>query len=188
MFSIKYQITSSISDYINGGHMRYWNSKKFARLLFPSLLLVMLSGCLEVAYDTGRLAKIEGERQAWKRLANNGDAEAQYKLGHLYCCGERPYKNNVEALRWWCDAAKNGQRDAMLEVGKLYESSADYKGSIIPQDHQLAYMFYSLAMDHQNPDAEEYRDNITRSLTAEQISDAHVMMKLWPRFECKISR
>ena len=129
-----------------------------------------------------------GKSEAMKALALKGDVEAQYNLGKLYCCGERPEFDNVEALKWWCMAAKSGQRDAMFEVGKLYETSNEYKGSIIPKDNVMAYAYYTLSHQNGNEDGRKPASKIKSALSKEDLKNAEYMLERWPVIGCEISR
>lgn len=159
------------------------------RLMFAiTISALLLSGCLEEVYDGAGFMKDWSYRQYIKDKAASGDANYQYRAGKLFCCGERPEYDNVEALRWFCEAAKNGQRDAMFEVGKMYETASKYKGEIIPKDDVQAYVFYTLAVQHDSSDAVTYRDKLAEKLTIEQIGKAGVLLERWPAIHCKHTR
>ena len=70
-------------------------------IIVITIAVLMLSGCVEAVYDSARFVKSVSQKETWKTLALQGDAEAQYRVGGLYCCGERPEYDNVKALRWW---------------------------------------------------------------------------------------
>ena len=55
--------------------------------------------------------------------AANGDAEAQYKLGHnlIYEYGKDQRKNQAEALIWFLKAATQGHVSAQYACGLMYE-------------------------------------------------------------------
>ncbi len=123
-----------------------------------------------------------------KTKALGGDAEAQYHLGKLYCCGETPEFDNVEALRWWCKSAKGGQRDAMYEVGKLYETSHKYKGSIIPRNNVFAYTYYKKSYDNGNDKAQESMDRVYKELSKDDKDNATYLLEQWPVIGCEVTR
>ncbi len=149
---------------------------------------LLLSGCIEMLYDGAKIGKRKAELHAWKFKAEDGDVEAQYKVASLYCCGERPYYDNIEALKWYCKAAKNGQRDAQFEVAQQYENTVNYKGSIVPKDDVLAYSYYTLAEKNHHPDAAEYRARLEEDLTEEQMTEAKVLVERFPRIWCENPR
>lgn len=56
------------------------------------------------------------------RKANSGDASAQYRLGKIYNSTKyNQPRDSAKALYWWNIAAKNGNLDAKLILGALYE-------------------------------------------------------------------
>ena len=60
-------------------------------------------------------------RAAWGPLASNGDAQAQYYLGHLYAKGEGVDKDPVQALHWFRAAAEQGESYGQFALGYVYE-------------------------------------------------------------------
>lgn len=169
------------------------NYTKFLKTILKTQIVtiisvVFLSGCIEILYDSARLTKKKAEIQTWLFLANDGDVEAQYKVGSLYCCGERPYYNNVEALKWWCSAAKAGQRDAQFEIGRMYEDNTDYKGSPVPVDMVLAYVYYSIALNNHHKEVPEYLKRIEKKLSDDEKKEAETLIKRFPRIWCENPR
>jgi len=163
--------------------------KKISRVILIAVIPVfILSGCMEILFDGARLSKKKAEIQTWLYLAKDGDVEAQYKVGSLYCCGERPYYNNIEALKWWCTAAKKGQRDAMFEIGKIYDETTNYKGSIVPKDPVLSYTYFSLALLNDHTASSDYIARIKSKLSEEELKEAETLIKRFPRIWCENPR
>ena len=54
-------------------------------------------------------------------LAEAGDAEAQYRLGHMYEWGKGVEHDSVEAVYWWLRAAEAGHYTAQRKLGELGE-------------------------------------------------------------------
>ena len=48
----------------------------------------------------------------YRKAAEQGDAEAQYKLGGCYLDGEGVARDKTEALKWWRKAAEQGHEEA----------------------------------------------------------------------------
>lgn len=159
----------------------------FTRTVSILLAGALLAGCNETVFHFARFSRDETERLVWKQWAQNGDVEAQYKLGSLYCCGEKPDYHNQEALRWFCAAAKKGQRDAMLEVGKFYEGVYNIKGSSIPQNDVRALAYYQLALERQNHAAKGPIARMEGKLNEEQRKEAGELAKDWPNIPCRDS-
>ncbi|MCB2081458.1 MAG: sel1 repeat family protein [Rickettsiales bacterium] len=151
-------------------------------------VVLTLSACIENIYKAAEWTMDIGESEAWKTQALQGDAEAQYKVGQLYCCGERPRYDNIKALYWFCMAAKQGQRDAMFEVGNMYENEHRYKGSVIPRDPVLAYTYYMLAVAQGNDGAVSPYNMLKETLTNEEQDRATAIFKQWPNIPCEVTR
>jgi len=88
----------------------------------PVLLvaLVVLAGCrLGFAEDRD----IEHLRTA----AEQGDAEAQYKLASVYAKGNGVSRDDVRSVHWMRKAAENGHAEAQDKVGGLYDNISTYE-------------------------------------------------------------
>lgn len=59
--------------------------------------------------------------------AKQGNAEAQYSLGHLYESGEGITRNYAEALQWYRKAAEQGFTLAQNNLGFMYENGQGVK-------------------------------------------------------------
>ena len=55
-----------------------------------------------------------------KRAAEQGDSEAQYKLGCCYDSGNGVKIDPQEAMSWWTKAAKQNNPKAQYELGEYY--------------------------------------------------------------------
>ncbi len=152
------------------------------------LFALPLAGCIETLYNVGDFLGDAAQLQPWKKLALDGDVEAQYKVGTAYCCGDRPKHDNVKALYWWCQAAKQGQRDAQFQVGKMYDSASQYKGNIIQQNPVLAFTYYSLAEKNGNNEAVGFKQKLSGVLSAAQKQEAAALLEEFPNIACEVER
>ena len=57
----------------------------------------------------------------WKLLAEQGIAEAQYKLALMYSRGEGISRDDKEAVKWYRLAAEQGIAGAQSNLGLMYE-------------------------------------------------------------------
>jgi TPR repeat protein len=55
----------------------------------------------------------------WRPLAEQGDADAQYRLGVLYANGYGVPKDYVQARQWYEKAAAQGNTIAQYNLGRL---------------------------------------------------------------------
>jgi TPR repeat protein len=129
---------------------------------------------------------LEGADAAWERrdfatalpllrpLADQGNADAQMKLGFMYVTGEGIPQNYVEAVKWFHLAADQGQANAQCFLGLIY-----FEGHGVPQDYVSAYMWLSLAAAGGIEDAAEYRHALTAKMTPTQVAEAQRLAREW---------
>ena len=84
----------------------------------------------------------EMEWALWKQSAEEGDAEAQYKLGRCYANGLGVEIDMVEAVRWFTLAAEQGDAMAQCALGNCY-----YYGYGVDHDCMKAIEWYVEAAD-----------------------------------------
>ncbi|UWZ96829.1 J domain-containing protein [Vibrio splendidus] len=87
----------------------------------------------------------------YSQSADNGNGDAQFKLGEWYLAGISVEQDNKLALEWFIKAALQGNKQAPLKVAKIYESSLD-KELLLPLD--AAQLWYEAALEN-NPNAED---------------------------------
>jgi TPR repeat protein len=90
-----------------------------------------------VAYDTGDYATA---LQEWQPLAEQGDAQAQFRLGFMYKIGNGVVQDDAEATRWFLLAAEQGYQDAQMKLGLDYAY-----GLGVVQDDTESTKWYLLA-------------------------------------------
>ena len=86
-------------------------------------------------------------------LANQGNAEAQYKLASMYYDGTGVWRgpNLEEAARWFKLAAENGLPKAQNKLGDLYSNVVEMTG--VAHDDKEAVRWYKLAVAKGHPEA-----------------------------------
>ena len=77
-----------------------------------------------------------------RRLAEAGDAHAQFELGEAYHKGEGVPQDYAEALNWYRNAAEQSHLYAITNLGDMFES-----GEGVAQDHLEAFHWYRRAAD-----------------------------------------
>lgn len=77
--------------------------------------------------------------------AEQGDADACYKLGDKYRKGEDVEKNCSEAIKWYTKAAEQGNANAQNALGDMY-----YNGAEIGHNYTEAVKWYNKAADQGN--------------------------------------
>ena len=107
----------------------------------PQLRMTVVVAAVVAATAVGASAQHEPVEQLHV-LAEQGDVEAQYKLGRIYANGEGVPRNGSEAVRWYRLAADQGNVNAQYRLGNMY---ADGKG--VFRNDVEAVGWYRLAAD-----------------------------------------
>jgi len=76
------------------------------------------------------------------KLAEQGEAEAQYLLGNRYSIGYGVSQDYKEAVRWYQKAAEQGCANAQYNLGVAYST-----GQGVPQDYKKAVKWYRKAAE-----------------------------------------
>ena len=108
-------------------------------------------------------------------LAEQGDADAQSLLGHMYAAGDGVPQNYAEAAKWYREAADQGEARAQASLGSAYIS-----GQGVPKDFILAYMWLNLSAARGVQEAAISRDIISEEwMTPAQIAEAQKLTREW---------
>lgn len=126
------------------------------------LLLGLLAGPGHAAdCHVAQQAYAEGDYAAalleWQALAESDHAHSQLMIGSLHFNGEGVAQDQVEAARWFRQAADNGSADAALQLAQMY---ADGKG--VAQDPAVAQYWRSKAAELGQTDEVECHSSIRR--------------------------
>jgi hypothetical protein len=156
------------------GH-NFWRSRAMARAFWAIFFSFMLLSSFAARAAAGPLEDAAAfERRDFatavrllRPLADQGNAEAQMKLGFMYAAGEGIRRDYVEALKWFRLAADQGQANAQCFLGLMY-----FEGRGVPQDYVSAYMWLNLAVAGGIEDAAEYRHALTAKMTPAQVAEA----------------
>ena len=84
-----------------------------------------------------------------QRLANQGDAEAQFNLGWMYYQGEGVRQDYAKAFEWYKKVANQGDSNAQFVLGLLY-----YKGEGVRQDYAKAAQWFLKVANQGDSDAQ----------------------------------
>ena len=87
----------------------------------------------------------ESEREAakwYRKAAEQGNADAQYRLGFMYAHGKGVEKDEVEAARWYYKAAERGDSAAQYSLGLMYAN-----GEGVEKDEAKAVQLFRKAAE-----------------------------------------
>ncbi len=106
-----------------------------AKLLGLALIVALVFGLTAPAwagFDEGVAAYDRGDYatalREWRPLAEQGHAEAQFKLGVMYFNGHGVTQDSAEAWKWWRKAADQGHAGAP-NVSELLLGGMNYGGA-----------------------------------------------------------
>lgn len=109
-----------------------------------------------------------------RKLAQQGDATAQFALGARYAIGEGVKQNYSEALRWFSKAAEQGHVTSQATLGAYY-----WAGRGVPQDLSKAY-FWALLAEAGGDQGSRYRLPVLASrMSRIQIATAKLQADAW---------
>ena len=74
------------------------------------------------------------------RLANQGNAQAQYNIGVMYVQGKGVRQDYQKAVEWYTKAANQGNAHAQYNLGVMYD-----EGKGVRQDYQKAVEWFTKA-------------------------------------------
>jgi uncharacterized protein len=146
----------------------------FSSILLSSLAAPAAASPLEDATAALERRDLATALRLLRPLADQGNAEAQMKLGFMYVTGEGPPQDYVEALKWFRLAADQGQANAQCFLGLMY-----FEGRGVPRDYVSAHMWLDLAAAGGIEDAAEYRHALTAKMTPAQVSEAQRLAREW---------
>ena len=95
-------------------------------------------------------------------------------MGCVYAAGKSVVKNETEAIKWWMCAADQNNAEAQFSLGLAY-----FLGKGVREDRVRAYMWSSLAAAQDFQKAADFRDNLAKQMTSQQISEAQRLSAEW---------
>jgi TPR repeat protein len=106
--------------------------------------------------------------------AEQGDPEAQFKLGNEYVLGKDLPVDHTEALKWYRSAAEQGDTKAQFNLGYMCRN-----GEGMTSDYVQAYKWYKLAAVHGNANYQKLRDLVAKRLSSDQLAEAEKLANEW---------
>ena len=109
-----------------------------------------------------------------KKLAAEGNAEAEYSLGRRYGTGDGVKQDYREAMRWFLRAAEQGNVRAQAKTAAFFLA-----GRGVPQDYSKAYFWALLAQAGGDKDASLFVAQSAPHLSQAQINAEHTEAENW---------
>lgn len=111
-----------------------------------------------------------------RKLAEHGDADAQWQLGILYHDGGVVPKDDAQAVQWFQRAAEQGYVRAQSTLGAYY-----WAGRGVPQDFAKAYFWSQLALAQGDEISKSRLEGLAAQMTPSQVAKARQEAELWLR-------
>lgn len=111
-------------------------------ILYLTVILAMSSGLALAHLDEGTAEGKYAQVEALHLAAEQGDANAQNKLGEMFLHGVGVTPDTQEAVKWFRLAAKQGHAIAQFNLGVSYGN-----GQGVAQDYQEAAKWFRSAAE-----------------------------------------
>ena len=109
-----------------------------------------------------------------RKLADQGDADAQWQLGVRYHNGEDVPRDDVQAMQWFLRAAEQGHVTAQATLGAYY-----WAGRGVPQDFSKAYFWSAIALAQGDENSKSRLEGLASQMTQTQVSAARQQAEVW---------
>ena len=110
----------------------------------------------------------------YRKLAEQGDAVAQFFIGKMCENGQGVRQDYAEAVKWYRKAADQGDAFAQTSLGFM-----NFSGRGVPQNYVLAHMWFNLAAAQDYAVALRTRDLTAKEMTPAQIAEAQLLAWEW---------
>ena len=125
---------------------------------------MLLTGCHKINSTTNsRISQVQvqplaaesDELTKLKRSAEQGNAEAQYKLGLMYDIGKEVDQDYQKAFKWYEKSANQGLASSQSKLGSMYRY-----GKGVDINHSKASQWYWKAAEQGDQDAQYHLGTI----------------------------
>ena len=111
-----------------------------------------------------------------RKLADRGDADAQWQMGVRYHNGEGVPRDDAQAMQWFLRAAEQGHVIAQATLGAYY-----WAGRGVPQDLSKAYLWSYIALAQGDENSKSRLEGLASQMTRAQVSAAREQAEAWLR-------
>ena len=120
------------------------------------------------------IEKIKEPMKIFHQSAEEGNAEAQYRLGLAYSLGHGVKMDYEEAVKWLMKSATRGYVKAQFYLGYFYST-----GKGVVKDSQIAYGWLLLADKGGDDAASSFLDCMKKMLSPAQEESARKWVENW---------
>ncbi len=111
-----------------------------------------------------------------RKLADRGDAEAQFQMGVRYHNGEDVPQDDAQAMQWFQRAAEQGHVDAQSHLGAYY-----WAGRGVREDLSKAYFWSAIALAEGDENSKSRLEGLASQMTRAQVAAASQQADDWLR-------
>jgi len=111
-----------------------------------------------------------------RRLADRGDADAQWQMGVRYHNGDDVPHDDAQAMQWFQRAAEQGNVAAQSALGSYY-----WAGRGVPEDLSKAYFWSEIALAGGDENSKSRLEGLASQMTQAQVSAARQQAEAWLR-------
>ena len=134
---------------------------------------------VEAASTVSRPSAIDHDAQAnslgsLRKLADRGDADAQWQMGVRYHNGEGVPRDDAQAMQWFLRAAEQGHVIAQATLGAYY-----WAGRGVPQDLSKSYFWSAIALAQGDENSKSRLEGLASQMTRAQVLAARQQAEAW---------
>jgi hypothetical protein len=111
-----------------------------------------------------------------QKLADQGNADAQWQMGIRYHNGENVPHDDAQAMQWFLRAAEQGNVAAQSALGAYY-----WAGRGVPEDLSKAYFWSAIALANGDENSKARLEGLASQMTHAQVSAARQQAEVWIR-------
>jgi len=111
-----------------------------------------------------------------QKLADQGNADAQWQMGVRYHSGENVPHDDAQAMQWFLRAAEQGHVAAQSALGAYY-----WAGRGVPEDLSKAYFWSAIALANGDENSKARLEGLASQMTHAQVSAARQQAEVWIR-------
>jgi hypothetical protein len=145
---------------------------------FVGILVALLPVVAAADFDAGCKAFERGDfaaaLQEWQPLAEQGHAQAQFRLGCLFAYGQRVSADHQKALELFREAAEQGDADALNNLGGMYALGWGVENDLVE-----AYTWFELAAAKGLEIAARNQAFVAELLTPREVAEAEMRARQW---------
>jgi hypothetical protein len=110
----------------------------------------------------------------FRKAAEQGHIESQYKLGRYYVTGTGVKRNNRKAMEWFLLAAEQGDARSQRLLAAAY-----FEGRGLPRDSMESRMWLEISGAANRPSGRKLRDKLDERMSEEQVARARARAEEW---------